>query len=52
MGDDRYSEEMREFDLRKFGHSPEELIRGWVTLEAYALTCADQARGMMDRLGW
>jgi hypothetical protein len=45
-------EEMREFDLRKFGHPPEELIRGFVMLEAYALERADEARRIMDRLGW
>jgi hypothetical protein len=45
-------EEMRELDMRKFGLSPEELSRGWVKLEAYSLQCADEARQIMDRLGW
>jgi hypothetical protein len=45
-------DEMLEYDLRKYGCPPADLIAGWVALAEYALERADAARGIMERLGW
>jgi hypothetical protein len=36
--------------LRLFHHESKDTIKSWVMLCAYALDCADEARGLMSQL--
>jgi hypothetical protein len=45
-------EEQRANTIQQFDRSADEIARAWVVLWEYAHTCADQARALMQELGF